>query len=93
MVKLSYIELEEFKKEFLRKYLPREKREVKVEEFINPMKDTMSVDEYSLMFTLMSKYAPTLMSSSRYEMSRFVSDVSNLVKEKCHTTMLHDDMN
>ncbi|KAK4726899.1 hypothetical protein R3W88_031816 [Solanum pinnatisectum] len=38
-------------------------------------------------------YAPSLVSNPRDDMSRFVTGVSDLVKEECHTAMLHDDMN
>ena len=33
------------------------------------------------------------MSNSTDEMSRFVTGISDLVKEECRTTMLHGDMN
>ena len=33
------------------------------------------------------------MSNSRDEMSRFVTSISDLVKEECRTAMLHGDMN
>ena len=39
------IEWEEFKKAFLGKYFPRERREVKVEEFINLKQGNVSVEE------------------------------------------------
>ncbi|KAK4724033.1 hypothetical protein R3W88_026812 [Solanum pinnatisectum] len=52
----------------------------------------MSVKEYSLKFTLLSKYAPSLVSNPRDAMSRFVTGVSDLVKEECRTAMLHGDM-
>ena len=42
------IELEEFKEAFLCKYFPRERREVKVEEFINLKQGNMIVEKYSL---------------------------------------------
>ncbi|XP_049371941.1 uncharacterized protein LOC125836823 [Solanum verrucosum] len=53
----------------------------------------MSVDEYSLKFTLLFKYAPSLVSNLKDEMSRLVTGVSDLVKEECRMAMLHDDMN
>jgi len=87
------IEWEEFKEAFLGRYFPREKRECKVEEFINLRQGNASVQEYSLRFTQLSKYAPSLVSNPRDEMSRFVTGVSDLVKEECHTAMLHNDMN
>ena len=56
---------------------------MKVEEFINLKKGIyMSVDEYSLKFTMLSKYAPSFMSNPRDEMSMFVMGVADLLKEE-----------
>ena len=63
-------------------------REGKVHEFINLKQDNMSVEEYSLKFSKLSKYAPSLVSNSRDEMSRFVTGVTDLVKEECRATMI-----
>ncbi|XP_015078303.1 uncharacterized protein LOC107022110 [Solanum pennellii] len=52
----------------------------------------MSVEEYSLTFTMMSKYATSLVSKPSDEMSRFVMGVADLVREECCTSMLQDDM-
>ena len=41
---------------------------------------------------MMSKYATSLVSKPSDEMSRFVTGVSDLVREECCTSMLHDDM-
>ena len=49
-----------FKKTFLDRFFPTEKREAKVVESINPRQGGMSVLEYSLKFTKLSKYAPSL---------------------------------
>ena len=86
------IEWEEFKEAFLGKYFHREKMEVKVEEFINIKQGNMSVEEYSLKFSTLSRYAPSLLCNPRDEMSRFVMEVAGLVVEECCTAMLHDDM-
>ena len=51
-----------------------------MKEFISLMQDCMNVEKYSLKFTLLSKYDLYLVSNPRYEMSRFVIGVSNLVK-------------
>ena len=40
----------------------------------------------------MSKYAPSFISNLRDEKSRFLTGVSDLVKEEYHTIMLHRDM-
>ena len=47
-------------------------REAKVEEFINLKQDSMTVREYSLKFVKLSRYATSLVSNSRDEMSRFL---------------------
>ena len=52
----------------------------------------MSVAEYSLKFSTLSRYAASLLSNPRDEMSHFVMGVTDLVVEICSTTMLHDDM-
>ena len=64
-----------------------------VEDLINLSQGNMSLEEYSLKFTLLSKYATSLVANTRYEMSRFVIGVFSLVKEECCKDMLHNDMN
>ena len=66
---------------------------MKVEEFINLKQGNMRIKEYSLKFTMLSRYTPSLVSNPRDEMSTFVLGVVDLVKEQCCTTMLHNDMN
>ena len=68
---------------FLGKYFPHERREVKVEEFINLKQGHMSVEEYSLKFSILSRCAPSLVSNPRDEMSRFVMGVADGVWEEC----------
>ena len=63
---------EVLKKAFLDLFFPREKREAKVVEFINLRQGGMSVHEYSLKFTKLSKYASSFVSYPRDEMSHFV---------------------
>ena len=48
------IEWKDFKEAFLERYFPYEKREVKVEEFINLRQGNMSVEDYSLKLTRLS---------------------------------------
>ncbi|XP_069150253.1 uncharacterized protein [Solanum lycopersicum] len=76
-VELGPIQWEEFKEAFLGKYFPHERREVKEEEYIN-LKH--------------ARYAPTPVSNLRDELSYFVMGVTDLAREECRTTMLHDDM-
>ena len=53
-------------------FFQKEKRESKVEEFINLRQGGMSVLDYSLKFTMLSNYSPSLVFDPRDEMSRFV---------------------
>ena len=53
----------------------------------------MTVHEYSLKFTKFSKYAPSLVSNPRDEMSRFLMGVLDYLQKECHSAMLHDNMN
>ena len=52
----------------------------------------MSVLEYSLKFTILPMYAPSLISDPRDEMNLFLMGVSDYLQEECHSAMLHDDM-
>ena len=44
------------------------------------------------MFSMLSRYVPSLVSNLRDKMSHFMMHVTYLVWEECRTTMLHDDM-
>ena len=52
----------------------------------------MSVKEYSLKFTQLTKYAPTLVSYSRTRINKFVMGVSSMVDKEYCTKMIHNDM-
>ena len=66
---------------------------MKVEEFINLKKGIyMSVDEYSFKFSMFCIYAPSIVLTPRDEMSHFVFEVADLVREVSRTSMLHHDM-
>ena len=54
-----------------------------MEEFINLHQAGMSVLDYSLKFTKLSKYAPSLVSNPRDEMSHFLTGVFNDLVEEC----------
>ena len=62
-------------------------------EFINLKHGDMSVKEYDLKFTLLSKYAPSLVANPRDLMNCFMMGVSELVEEEWRTPMLVDDLN
>ena len=53
----------------------------------------MNVKGYSLKLTQLSNFDLSFLSNLRDEMSRFLTGVSDLVKEECRTAMLRDDMN
>lgn len=52
----------------------------------------MRVEEYSLKFSVLSTYEPSLVSNTRDEWRHFVIGVADLVMEECRTAMLHEDM-
>ena len=52
----------------------------------------MLVKEYSLIFFKLSKYASSVVSSSRDKISMFVTSVSEDLEEECREAMLHDNM-
>jgi len=90
-VKAAPIDWEAFKKAFLDRFFPHEKREAKVEEFINLRQGGMSSQEYSLKSIMFSKYAASLVSNPRDDMSGFVTGVSKSIEEECCAAMLHNN--
>ena len=66
--------------------------EDKVEKFINLRQEGMSVQEFSLMFTKFSKYAPSLVSNPKDEITHFVIVVFEDLLEECQSAMLYDNM-
>lgn len=81
-----------FKTSFLEICFPREMREAKVEEYINLRQGSMTVTEYSLKFVKLSRYATSLVSNSRDEMSRFLAGIAEDIEKKSRAAMLHDNM-
>ena len=70
--------------EFLDSFFPRDKRESKVDEFINLRQGGMSMLRNSLKFTKFSKYASSLVSNPRDEMNHFVMGLFDDCVEECH---------
>lgn len=60
LVEAGPIDCEVFKEEFLDMFFPIELREWNMQEFINLRQGGINVTEYSLKFTQLSKYAPTM---------------------------------
>ena len=56
---------------FLDRFCTLELRERKLQEFINLRQWGMSVKEYNLKFTYLSKHAPTMVAYSRAKMNNF----------------------
>ncbi|KAH0728110.1 hypothetical protein KY284_003975 [Solanum tuberosum] len=75
------IEWETLKLAFIDIFFPRELRQ-----------GSMSVKEYALKFTQLSKYAPSMVADLRDEISKFLTGVYDLVQEECRTKMLYHDM-
>ena len=62
---------------FINWFFPRKKRKYKEVEFINLHQGGMSVLEYSLKFTKLSKYVHSLVYNPRDEMNHFVTEMSD----------------
>ncbi|WMV36783.1 hypothetical protein MTR67_030168 [Solanum verrucosum] len=67
-----------FEEAFLGHFFPRELREAKVREFLTLKQESLSVHEYSLKFTQLSRYAPEMVADMRNKMSLFVAGLSRL---------------
>ena len=61
-------------------------------EFMSLRQGGMSVQEYFLKFTQLSKYAPTMVADPRSRMNKFEMGVSSLVENECRTEVLLNDM-
>ena len=83
---------EVFKKAFLNKFFPWEKREDNVVELINLHQGGISVFSYPFKVTKLSTYALCLISNPRDEMNRFLMRVLDDLQEECHSTMIHYNM-
>ncbi|XP_049363321.1 uncharacterized protein LOC125828060 [Solanum verrucosum] len=81
-----------FKVAFFDSFFPLETREAKALEFINLHQGNMSVKDYALKFTQLSKYAPTIVANPRAMMSKFVSGASDLVIKERLTAMVVKEM-
>ena len=52
----------------------------------------MTVKEYSLKFVQLSRYAISLVSNSRDEISGFLTGIAEDLDEECREAMLHDSI-
>src|SRR5688572_21980714 len=83
---------EDFKVAFLDHYFPMELREAKMREFLNLKQGGMSVRDYVLRFSKLSKYAPTMMEDPRVKMGQFVSGLGDTVGSEGQAALLHKEM-
>ena len=86
------VDWEEFKEAFLDRFCPLEWSENKMVQFINLCQEGLSVQEYSLKFTQLSKYAQTMVANPRDRMKKIVMGVSSLVDKEFRTIILLNDM-
>ena len=77
---------------FLDRFSPIEFRERKLVEFMNLCQRVMSVKDYSLKFTQLSKCAPIVVANSRARINKFVMGVCSLMEEVCRMAMLYNDI-
>ena len=63
------------------------------EKFINLKQRSIIDREYSLNLMKLLKYATSLVSNSRDEMSRFLIGIREVIKEKFQAVTLHYNMN
>ena len=63
-----------------------------MEEFFNLRQAGMIIQEYSLKFIKLSKYAPSLVSIPRGKMSHFLGGLFDDLMERCCSATLHENM-
>ena len=83
---------EMFRVAFLDHYFSLELREAKMREFLNMKQGEMSVRDYALRFSKLSKYAPFMMRDPRIKMGQFVAGLGEVVGNKCQAALLHKEM-
>ncbi|KAH0705892.1 hypothetical protein KY285_010419 [Solanum tuberosum] len=81
-----------FEEPFLGRFFPRELKEAKVREFLTLKQDSLSVHEYSLRLTQLSRYAPKMVTDMRRRMSLFVAGLSHLSSKEGNASMLICDI-
>lgn len=73
-------------------FFPLQLRKTKMMKFINLKQGNLSVKEYAVKFTKISKYSPSLVANPYGRIRKFMSRVSNLVVKQCQTVMLVKEM-
>ncbi|KAH0652537.1 hypothetical protein KY289_030215 [Solanum tuberosum] len=73
-------------------FFPRELQEAKIREFLTLNPESMSVHEYSLKFTKLSRYAPEMIADMKSRMSLFVVGLSPQSSKEGKAAMLIGDL-
>ncbi|WMV50612.1 hypothetical protein MTR67_043997 [Solanum verrucosum] len=73
-------------------FFPLETWESKVPTLISLRQGNMSVKEYSLKFTQLSKYVSAMVTDSRARMSKFFPDIFEIVVKECRIAMLINEI-
>ncbi|KAH0657055.1 hypothetical protein KY285_031937 [Solanum tuberosum] len=81
-----------FEEAFLGCFFPCELKEAKVREFLTLKQGSLSVHEYGLKFTQLSRYAPEMVKDMRSRMSLFIAGLGRLSSKEGRATMLIGDM-
>ena len=82
----------EFAEVFLDRFFSLELRETKVEEFMTLKQGSMSVQEYTLKFNKLARYAPELTSNMRARMRKFASSLADNLVIECQGAMLNKEL-
>ena len=81
-------DLGDLQESLLHRFFPRKMREAKVKEFINLRQTGMSVPDFSVKFTKLSVYDPSLLSNPSDEMSRFLLVLFEDLVEEFRSAMI-----
>ena len=81
-----------FEEAFLGYFFPRQLREAKVRKFLTLKQDSLSVHEYNLKFTQLSRYASEMVVNMRSRTSLFVAGLSRLSSREGSAAMLIGDI-
>lgn len=81
-----------FEEAIFGRFFSRELKEAKVREFLTLKQESLSVHEYGLKFTQLSRYAPEMVADMRSRMSLFVAGLSRLSSKEGRAAMLIQNM-
>ena len=81
-----------FEEAFLKRFFPRKLKESKVREFLTLKQNSISVHEYGMKFTQLSRYARETVKDMRSKMSVFIAGLGRASSKQGRTAMFIDDM-